>query len=237
MKGRKICIIIPARLNSSRFPRKPLVDIRGKSMIQRVYERCKETGADEIIISTEDQEIYDHVTKFGKCDLTPQFQNGTLRVCHTANKLQKQFDYIINVQGDEPFIDINFLKRFIENLISIRTGTILTGASELKEGQAIDSNCVKLISNGGEVSGFTRSPFFNLPKNVFKHIGVYGFCSDDLIRISSLEPTELSKKDSLEQISWMEDGFCIKYTMCYNEAISIDTPQDLKKGLDFFDNL
>lgn len=237
MKGRKICIIIPARLGSSRFPGKPLVDIRGKSMIQRVYERCQETGVDKIIISTEDQEIYDHVTKFGECDLTPQFQNGTLRVCHTANKLQKQFDYIINVQGDEPFIDINFLNRFIENLISIRTGTILTGASELKSNQATDSNCVKLISNRERVSGFTRSPFFNAPKNMFKHIGVYGFCSDDIRRISSLEPTELSKRDSLEQISWMEDGFCMKYTMCYNEAISIDTPEDLKKGLDFFDNL
>lgn len=236
MKGRKICIIIPTRLGSSRFPRKPLVDIRGKSMIQRVYERCHETGVDEIIISTEDQEIYDHVTKFGKCDLTPQFQNGTLRVCHTANKLQKQFDYIINVQGDEPFIDINFLNRFIENLISIKTGTILTGASELKPNQATDPNCVKLISNREGVSGFTRSPFFNVPKNVFKHIGIYGFCLDDIKRISSLEPTELSKRDSLEQISWMEDGFCMKYTMCYNEAISIDTPEDLKKGLEFFDN-
>jgi 3-deoxy-manno-octulosonate cytidylyltransferase (CMP-KDO synthetase) len=88
MKGRKICVISPARLNSSRFPRKPLVDIRGKSMIQRVYERCKETGADEIIISTEDQEIYDHVTKFGKCDLTPQFQNGTLIQSSQLWKLQ-----------------------------------------------------------------------------------------------------------------------------------------------------
>ena len=237
MKGRKICIIIPSRLNSSRFPGKPLVDIGGKSMIRRVYERCSETEADKIIVSTEDQEIYNHVVQFGECDITPIYQNGTLRVCHTANKLEEKFDYIINVQGDEPFIDTNFLKRFIGDLISIRPGTILTGASELKEEQRIDPNCVKLIYNSGNASGFTRSPFFNPPKNILKHVGIYGFCFSDIKMIASLEPTELSKRDSLEQISWMENGFSIKYTMCYNVSISIDTHDDLTRGLTFLKNL
>ncbi len=234
MKGRKICIIIPARLSSSRFPGKPLIDINGKTMIQRVYERCRKSGADRIIVSTEDQEIYNHVIEFGECDITPKFQNGTLRVCHTANKFKGEFDYVINVQGDEPFIDINFLERFIRDLTAIKSETILTGASDLKKDQLINPNCVKLISNKGSVSGFTRSPFFNLPSNVFKHVGVYGFRTDDLERISSLETSELSKRDSLEQISWLEDGFSMKYTMCYNEAISIDTPDDLVKSLEVF---
>jgi 3-deoxy-manno-octulosonate cytidylyltransferase (CMP-KDO synthetase) len=236
MESKKICIVIPARLSSSRFPGKPLIDIRGKSMIQRVYEKCLETGVDKTVVSTEDQEIYNHVIQFGDCDLTPEFQNGTLRVCHTANKLEKKFDYIINVQGDEPFIDINFLKRFIGDLESIKPGTILTGASELKEEQRTDPNCVKLIYNGSNASGFTRSPFFNPPKNILKHVGIYGFCSCDIQTISLLEPSEWSKRDSLEQISWLEDGFSMKYTMCYNEAISIDTPNDLEKGLKVFDS-
>jgi 3-deoxy-manno-octulosonate cytidylyltransferase (CMP-KDO synthetase) len=237
MRGRKICIIIPARLNSSRFPGKPLVDINGKSMIRRVYEKCEEIGVDKIIVSTEDQEIYDHVTEFGECDLTPTFQNGTLRVCHTAIKFGNEFDYIINLQGDEPFIDINFIKRFISDITSLKSGTVLTGASELKVEQMINPNCVKLIFNKSTISGFTRSPFFNPPQNILKHVGVYGFCSCDIQRISLLGESELSKRDSLEQISWMEDGFCMKYTMCYNEAISIDTPEDLIKGLDFLNNL
>jgi len=230
----RICIIIPSRLNSSRFPGKPLIDIGGKTMIRRVYEKCLETGVDKIIVSTEDQKIYDHVIQFGECDITPIFQNGTLRVCHTANKLEGEFDYIVNVQGDEPFIDTDFLKRFIGDLVSIKSGTILTGASELKEEQRIDPNCVKLIYNSGNASGFTRSPFFDPPKNILKHVGIYGFCSADIQKISSIEPTELSKRDSLEQISWMENGFLIKYTMCYNESISIDTANDLTRGLTFF---
>ena len=236
MRNKKTCIVIPARLGSSRFPGKPLVNINGKSMIQRVYERCQKSSADKIIVSTEDQEIHDHVIKFGECDLTPEFQNGTLRVCHTANKFKNEFDYVINVQGDEPFIDINFLKRFIRDLSFFKYGTILTGASDLKNDQMVNPNCVKLISNKGFVSGFTRSPFFSLPPNVFKHVGVYGFCIEDIEKISLLEPTDLSKKDSLEQISWLEDGFFMKYTMSYNESISIDTPDDLEKGLKVFDS-
>lgn len=237
MRKRKICIIIPARLGSSRFPGKPLVDINGKSMICRVYEKCKEVGVDKIIVSTEDLEIYNHVIEFGECDLTPTFHNGTLRVCHTAIKFGNEFDYIINVQGDEPFIDINFIKRFVRDIGYLKPGIILTGASELKEEQMINPNCVKLIFNKTTVSGFTRSPFFDPPKNILKHIGVYGFCSCDIQRISLLGGSELSKRDSLEQISWMEDGFCMKYTMCYNESISIDTLEDLIKGLNFLNNL
>jgi 3-deoxy-manno-octulosonate cytidylyltransferase (CMP-KDO synthetase) len=113
----RICIIIPSRLNSSRFPGKPLIDIGGKTMIRRVYEKCLETGIDKIIVSTEDQKIYDHVIQFGECDITPIFQNGTLRVCHTANKLEGEFDYIVNVQGDEPFINTDFLKKFMMIII------------------------------------------------------------------------------------------------------------------------
>ena len=106
-----------------------------------------------------------------------------------------------------------------------------------KKEQRTDPNCVKLIYNRDNASGFTRSPFFDPPKNILKHVGIYGFCFSDIQKISSIEPTELSKRDSLEQISWMENGFLIKYTMCYNESISIDTPNDLTRGLTFFNNL
>ena len=238
MLKKKVCIIIPARLGSSRFPNKPLVDIGGKSMIQRVYERCKESFADEVIVSTEDQLIYDHVKEFGRCDLTPKFENGTLRVCHTASSLINEFSHIINVQGDEPFIDLSFLNRFIRDLSDITPGNVLTGAEDnsiLSEDQRKNPNAVKFISAKDKfISGFTRSPFFIHISGIYKHIGVYGFCSEDIESISLMETTELSKRDSLEQITWMERGFNIKYTVSYNKSISIDTQEDLSLATSFF---
>ena len=237
MDRKKICIIIPARLDSSRFPNKPLVDIGGKSMIRRVYDRCCQSVADSVVVATEDESIYNHVTEFGDCYLTDRFDNGTLRICHVAQMIEG-FDYIINVQGDEPFIDVSFLNRFINDLSRIKSGSILTGAEDdliLSEEQRKNPNAVKFIAaKDGFIAGFTRSPFFKHIPGMYKHIGIYGFCSEDIKKISLIAPTELSKKNSLEQIAWMEKGFNIKYTVCYNKSISIDTPEDLELAMSFF---
>lgn len=237
MFKRKVCIIIPARLSSSRFPNKPLVDIGGKSMIRRVYDKCCQSIADSVVVATEDKSIYNHVTEFGNCYLTDKFDNGTLRICHVAQMLEG-FDYIVNVQGDEPFIDVSFLNRFINDLSGIRSGNVLTGAEDdsiLSGEQRKNPNAVKLLTaKDGFISGFTRSPFFKHVVGMHKHVGIYGFCSEDIEAISSIGPTELSKRDSLEQIAWMENGFNIKYTVCYNKSISIDTPEDLELATSFF---
>lgn len=225
-------------MNSSRFHGKPLVNIDGKSMIRRVYEKCSESTADLVVVATEDESIYNHVIEFGNCYLTPEFDNGTLRVCHVSKMLDQDFDYIINVQGDEPFLDLSFLNRFISDLSWIKPGEILTGAEDntlMTKEQMRNPNAVKFIASGnGFISGFTRSPIFEYTKNVFKHIGIYGFTFSDIESISSMEPTSLSKRDSLEQITWMERGFNIKYTACYNKAISIDTPEDLSLAMSVF---
>lgn len=238
MSGKRVCIIIPARMNSSRFPNKPLVDIVGKSMIRRVYEKCLESTADSVVVATEDKSIYNHVTEFGNCYLTPMFDNGTLRVCHVALLLENDFDYVINVQGDEPFIDVSFLDRFIEDLELIKSGEVLTGAESnilLTPEKRIDPNSVKFISSkDGYIAGFTRSPFFRNNEDMHKHIGIYGFCVSDIEKIASLKTTDLSKRDSLEQITWLENGFNIKYTVCYTKAISIDTPEDLELATSVF---
>lgn len=234
MKGKKICIIIPSRMSSSRFPGKPLVDINGKSMIRRVYEKCRQSLADRVIVSTEDEEIYEHIIKFGDCDLTPKFDNGTLRVCYTARNLPYDFDYVINVQGDEPNINIDFLNSFINTLITIKPGTILTGASELKDDQLKDPNSVKLIKHEErKILGFTRSPIFYKHSNAFKHIGIYGFCYSDINKIYKMDSTPLSIQNSLEQISWMEDGFEMEYIMCYSDAFSVDVPSDLDLAIKY----
>jgi len=225
MRGRQICIIIPSRMGSSRFPNKPLEDIGGKSMIRRVYERCTESVADSVIVSTEDKSIYNHVTEFGNCYMTPKFDNGTLRVCHTALEMSGDFDYIINVQGDEPFIDPSFLNRLINQLIFFRGGTIITGATELKEEDMLNRSSVKMITDmNDDVISFTRSPFFGKNNNIFKHVGIYGFHKSDIAEISKLNPSPGSTAEQLEQIRWMEAVYIMKYTLSYKETIDIDTP-------------
>lgn len=228
MPLRKVNIIIPARMGSSRLPGKPLKMIGDKTMIQRVYERCKNSEAVGVYVATDSQEIYDHVLTFGKCILTPEFENGTQRVCFAANKMEESPDYFINVQGDEPFIHNYFLKSFIRDIYSLKSGNILTGASELPDLHLRNKNSVKLIHDRDDrVISFTRSPFFGRSNNVLKHVGIYGFCFSDLNKIQSISPTEESKKSSLEQIAWMENGFSLKYTMCYQESLCIDTQKDL----------
>ena len=234
MKGKNVCIIIPSRMSSSRFPGKPLVDINGKSMIRRVYDRCKESLADKVIISTEDEEIYEHAIKFSECDLTPKFENGTLRVCYSARNLPYEFDYVINVQGDEPNINIDFLNKFIRDLIEIEQGTILTGASLLKQDQLRDPNSVKLIRHiDRKILGFSRSPIFYYSSDVHKHIGIYGFCYKDIDTIYKINPTPLSIQNSLEQISWLENGFKMEYTLCETDAFSVDVPSDLDLAIKY----
>jgi len=232
MKGRKVCIIIPSRWNSSRFVGKPMADIGGKTMIQRVYERCQETEAGRIIVATDDSRIYDHVSSFGECMMTPDLPNGTLRVCHVAETLVNQFDYFINVQGDEPFIDPNFLDRLINHLIFFRGGTILTGATELKEEDMLNRSTVKMMISGDDILCFTRSPFFGKSKKIFKHVGIYGFHKSDILEISKLQPSPGSLAEQLEQIRWMEEGYRMKYTLSYKETIAIDTPEDLIRAKD-----
>jgi 3-deoxy-manno-octulosonate cytidylyltransferase (CMP-KDO synthetase) len=228
MKSERVCIIIPSRWSSSRFPGKPLADILGKSMIQRVYEGCKESEASEVIVATDDERILNHVKNFGNCILTPEFENGTLRVCWASKKLD--FDFIINVQGDEPLISPGFLNSFIKRMLAIKRGTVLTAACPLDLYQMKNPNHVKLISRkGSEAVCFTRSPFFSDNNFVFKHIGIYGFFKEDLELIEKLKPSENSQRESLEQIRWMEEGIKIKYITTYSRLNPVDIPEDIKE--------
>jgi 3-deoxy-manno-octulosonate cytidylyltransferase (CMP-KDO synthetase) len=226
MENEKVSIIIPARWSSSRFPGKPLADILGKSMIQRVYEGCKESEASEVIVATDDERILSHVKKFGDCVLTPEFENGTLRVCWVSKNLDSRF--VINVQGDEPLINPGFLNHFIKRIKSLKTSQILTAASPLCLSQMKNSNCVKLVSGKNrEAISFTRSPFFSESNSVFKHVGIYGFLREDLETIERLEPSQNSQRESLEQIRWMEEGIKIKYVKTYSILNPVDIPEDV----------
>ncbi len=240
----KIIGIIPARYASTRFPGKPLVDIDGKSMIQRVYEQCiKAEKLSSILVATDDQRIYDHVLTFGgKPWMTShEHQSGTDRCAEIIDSGKAgEWDAVINIQGDEPFIhpeQIDLLCSILEDE-NVSIGTLvkkITATSEL-----FNHNNVKVILNKQmDAIYFSRSPIpfnRNFPEDewlkhsqYYKHIGIYGYKKSALAEISKLEKTNLEITESLEQLRWIENGFKIRAGITQLESISIDTPDDLLK--------
>ena len=234
--------IIPARYASTRFPAKPLVDIAGKSMIQRVYEQVKKsTLITDVIVATDNKEIFDHVTRFdGRVRMTKESHvSGTDR-CYEALTLQKApVDYVINIQGDEPFIQpeqIDLLAKLLDGKTEIAT---LVKKIEDKE-QLFNPNVVKaVVSEKGEALYFSRSTvphIRNTPEadwlnnhTFYKHIGMYAYRTDVLKQLTSLPVSPLEKAESLEQLRWLENGFRIKVAETQTETIGIDTPEDLER--------
>lgn len=236
--------IIPARYASTRFPGKPLADIGGKSMIQRVYEQVKKSKrVTDAIVATDNQEIFDHVTKFGgRVRMTKESHvSGTDR-CYEALTLQKApFDYVINIQGDEPFIQpeqIDLLAGLLDGKTEIAT---LVKKIEDRE-QLFNPNVVKaVVAANGEALYFSRSTvphIRNTPEadwirkhSFYKHIGMYAYRTDVLKRLTELPVSPLEKAESLEQLRWLENGFRIKVAETKTETIGIDTPEDLQRAL------
>ena len=246
----KIAGIIPARYASTRFPGKPLADIKGKSMIMRVYEQAaKVQKLDEVVVATDDQRIFKHVIENGgKAVMTsPDHPSGTSR-CAEAIKLisrNDHFDSVINIQGDEPFIRPEQIGRVAQLLCrnEVQIASLykkITTATDL-----FDPNIVKaIVSNQGKALYFSRQavPFVRnvsmekwLELTVFyKHIGIYGYRVDTLFQIIQLTESPLEKAELLEQLRWLYHGFDIYMEETHFESFSIDTPEDLSK---FMNNL
>lgn len=236
--------VIPARYASTRFPAKPLADIGGKTMIQRVYlQALKSKKLTEVVVATDHPEIFDHVNSFGGAVcMTSQFHiSGTDRCFEALTKQNNTFDYVINIQGDEPFI----APEQIDLLASLLDGTtqLATLARKIdKEDQLFNPNVVKVIFNKNhEAIYFSRStiPYlrnFEKPKwlqtgTIYKHIGMYAYRADVLEKITQLEPSALERAESLEQLRWLENGFPIKVAETEIETIGVDTPEDLQKAI------
>lgn len=241
----KILGIIPARHASTRFPAKPLVDLGGKSMVQRVYEQVKKSKSiSHAVVATDHPEIFQHVQRFGGevCMTKESHVSGTDR-CYEALQLQSEkFDYVINIQGDEPFIK--------PEQIDLLAGK-LNGETEIATlVKAIDDpvvlfnpNVVKAVLNKqGEALYFSRSTIPHirntpekewLTKHTFyKHIGMYAYRTDILDEITKLAVSSLEKAESLEQLRWLENGFRITTAETHLETLGIDTPEDLVKALE-----
>lgn len=240
----KILGVIPARYASTRFPAKPLVDLGGKSMIQRVYEQVKKSSRlHRIVVATDHPEIFQHVQDFkgDVCMTNESHVSGTDR-CYEALQLQpKQFDYVINIQGDEPFIQPDQIDLLAEKLNGQTEIATLVKAID-QQSVLFNPNVVKAVLNKeGQALYFSRSTIPHirntdvslwLEKHVFyKHIGMYAYRTDILEKITRLDVSSLEKAESLEQLRWLENGFKITVAETFTETLGIDTPEDLLEAL------
>ena len=237
--------IIPARYASTRFPGKPLIDIEGKTMIQRVYEQASKSNAlDKVVVATDNVRIANHVRSFkGDVVLTaPDHESGTDRCWDAYKQLGGSYEYIINIQGDEPFID--------PSQIDLLAGTLKDGTTELAtliipvtdHEVLFDYGEVKVVlSDKMEGLYFSRMviPYI---KNVvqeewhkhhqyYRHVGMYAYRKDVLEAVTKLPVSSLEKAESLEQLRWLEAGFRIRCAITQFDSHCIDTPEDVAKVL------
>src|SRR5690554_5040321 len=245
----KIIAVIPARFASTRFPGKPLVEIDGKTMIQRVYEQAQKVNSlSEVIIATDDKSIQEHGHSFGaKVIMTSdKHRSGTDRCAEVATHVPDA-EIIINIQGDEPFI--NPLQ--IEELISCFKDKETNIATLIKkitlEEELFNSNTPKVVVDKNlKALYFSRNtiPFQrNFRKEewlsnhaYFKHIGIYGFRATTLKEITALPTSSLESSESLEQLRWLENGYSIQTAITEFESFGIDHLEDIKRVLELIKN-
>jgi 3-deoxy-manno-octulosonate cytidylyltransferase (CMP-KDO synthetase) len=246
MKNNKILGVIPARYASTRFPGKPLVDIWGKTMIQRVYEQCANSNLfDELIVATDDDRIEKEVMRFGGkvMQTNLKHESGTDRCAEVAAKFANEYDIVVNIQGDEPFVHTNDLALLISSFENESVDIATLAANITSNEELFDANKVKVVFNNKKLAlYFSRStiPFVRgvdqtdwLSKhNFYKHLGVYAYKSSVLQQLGGLPMGKLESVEHLEQLRWLETGFAIAVQLTDNEVIAVDTPDDLKKILE-----
>jgi 3-deoxy-manno-octulosonate cytidylyltransferase (CMP-KDO synthetase) len=222
-------IVIPARWASTRFPGKPLAMIAGVSLIQRVYERAvRSQRAPAVFVATDDERIADHVTSFGGRVVRPvgDFATGTDRIAAALDLLGGDYAQIVNVQGDEPLIDIGAVDRVVEVLQS--TGAdIATLACPLSSDEELHSrDVVKVVTAlNGDALYFSRAP---LP-GAQRHVGLYGYQTAVLRRLAALPPSPLERAESLEQLRALQNGFRIRVVQTDKPHLGIDRPEDVAR--------
>ena len=239
----KVVGIIPARYASTRFPGKPLALIKGKPMIQRVYEQALKSKLDAVVIATDDVRIADAVMDFGGQYVmtSPNHRSGTDRCCEALDLLKTKYDAVVNIQGDEPFIDPKQIDLLVD--LIVRDDTPLASlAKRIDDADELFSpNAVKVVVNQeGNAMYFSRSPI-PFMRNVdrdewlvkgrfYKHIGIYAYKADVLHQVAHMDPSSLEQAESLEQLRWLENGLAIRMALSDAENISIDTPDDLHRA-------
>jgi len=238
--------IIPARYASTRFPGKPLIDIEGKSMIQRVYEQAaKATFLDQVVVATDDVRIASHVRSFkGNVVMTaPDHQSGTDRCGDALQQTGGSYDYVINIQGDEPFIQ----PAQIDELAAVLKDGHVELATQMipvdNHSVLFDQGEVKIVLNDQQealyfsrmvipyIKGYPEAEWHQ-HHQYYRHVGMYAYRSDVLEKLASLPVSSLEKAESLEQLRWLEAGFKIKCVPTTFDSHCIDTPEDVQKVLE-----
>lgn len=236
----KVIIIIPSRYGSTRFEGKPLVDIQGKSLVRRTYEQaCKTKLNAEVIVATDDERIFRHVNEFGRCVMTSSDHvSGTDRCFEVLSKVSGDFDLMINLQGDEPFIQPEQIESLAEALGEEGADIATLQKPIHTETELFNPNIVKVISSGSsQAIYFSRHPIpyqrgieaseWHKHFSYKRHIGMYGFRTQICDALSRLKESSLEKSESLEQLRWLENGYTIKVRDTEFVSPAIDSPSDL----------
>ncbi len=237
----KILGIIPSRYASTRFPGKPLAEIQGKSMVQRVYEQAsKAKSLDKVIVATDDLRIFDHVRSWGGEVImtSTKHASGTDRCKEVLDREKQEFDIVVNIQGDEPYIDPSQIENVTESFINKETQIASLAIKITSLEELFNPNTVKVvIGENKQALYFSRAviPFLRgvEEKNYlshtdfYKHIGLYAYRAKVLKEISNLPQAKLEKVESLEQLRWLAAGFQISMRVTSLQGLSVDTPEDL----------
>ena len=217
--------------------------IKGKTMIQRVCEQAWKSKLDAVVVATDDIRIADEVLKFGgKYVMTdPRHQSGTDRCCEAVQMLEEQYDAVINIQGDEPFIDPRHIDLLVD-LISRDDTQLASLVKRVEDAEDLfgSSKVEVVMDNTGKALYFSRNPI-PFMQNVahekwlqkgrfYQHIGIYAYKTETLHQIAKMQPSALEQAESLEQLRWLENGLSIRMAVVAGESISIDTPDDLAKA-------
>lgn len=239
----KVLGVIPARYASTRFPGKPLIDLKGKTMIQRVYEGASRSSRiSEVIVATDDQRIYDEVVRFGgRAMMTDEAHpSGTDRCAQVANTVG-YVDVVLNIQGDEPLVDYRQLDQLIDAFKEPSTQIATLGNRSITMEDIDNPNRIKIVvDHANNALYFSRSPIPNFHHSkgdplenypFMRHIGLYAYKADVLQQITALAPTQLEKIESLEQLRWLYYGYKIKVVETDIETPNIDVPSDVEKVL------
>jgi 3-deoxy-manno-octulosonate cytidylyltransferase (CMP-KDO synthetase) len=225
----KSVIVIPARWASTRFPGKPLAMIAGVSLIQRVYERAARSNrASAVFVATDDDRIADHITSFGGRFVRPtgEFQSGTDRIAASLDLLGEVYDQIINVQGDEPLIDVSSIDAVIDILQTTAVDMATLASPIESEDERQSRDIVKVVTAlSGDALYFSRAPLAGAQR----HVGIYGYQSGVLRALASLAPSPLERAESLEQLRALQNGFKIRVVQTTRPHLGVDRPEDVAR--------
>jgi len=232
--------IIPARYSSTRLEGKPLKLIEGHTMIEWVYKRAKKSNLDSLIVATDDERIYNEVLNFGGQAImtSTEHTNGTSRIAEVCEKI-KDYDVIINIQGDEPLIEYEMINSLIETFKENKDLKMATLKHKLTEKEEIENpNNVKVICDKNDYAIYFSRSVIPYPRKAddisyFKHIGIYGYKRDFVIEYSKMPATALEIAESLEQLRVLENGYKIKVLETTHSLIGVDTQENLEQVINY----